>query len=75
MSFFDRFRPYPALKTGIVNLVSGTAFKGVIWRRRGPWLVLRQAELLSDRGNPASGKVDGEVLVALADIDFIQVVG
>ncbi len=75
MSFFDRFRPYPTLKTGIVNLVSGTAFKGVIWRRRGPWLVLRQAELLSDRGNPASGKVDGEVLVALADIDFIQVVG
>lgn len=75
MSFFDRFRPYPTLKTSIVNLVSGTAFKGVIWRRRGPWLVLRQAELLSDRGNPASGKVDGEVLVALADIDFIQVVG
>ena len=75
MSIFDRFRPYPVLRTAIVNLASGTAFRGVIWRRRGPWLVLREAELLSDRGNPASGKVDGEVLVALADIDFIQVVG
>lgn len=75
MSIFDRFWPYPALQTGIVNLASGTAFRGVIWRRRGPWLVLREAELLSDRGAPASGKVDGEVLVKLADVDFVQVVG
>lgn len=75
MSIFDRFRPYPVLRTAIVNLASGTAFRGVIWRRRGPWLVLREAELLSDRGNPARGKVDGEVLVKLADVDFVQVVG
>lgn len=73
-NFFDRFRRYPALRTSIINLRSGTVFRGVVWRRRGPWLVLRSAELLSDRDNPVNKKVDGEVLVQMSDIDFVQVV-
>jgi len=74
MSFFDRFRPYPELHMAIVNLTSGTAFRGVIWRRRGPFLVLRSAELLQDRDTAVNKKVDGEVIVKMADVDFIQVV-
>ena len=67
----DYFRPYPELKTVIVNLKSGTAFRGVAWRRRGPFMILRNAELLTDKAGTRS--VDGEVLVQKTDIDFIQV--
>lgn len=73
MSLFDRFRPYLELKTVIVNLKSGTVFRAVVWGRRGPWLVLRNAELLQDRGNTAKQAVDGEVCVMMTDVDFIQV--
>mgnify|MGYP001306426884 FL=1 len=71
----DLFRPYPVLRRVVVNLKSGTAFSGVVWQRRGEWLVLREAKILSDRGAKADQQVDGEVLVARADIDFIQVAG
>jgi len=73
--FFDRFRPYPELKTAIVNLRSGTSFRGVVWRQAGAWVVVRNAEMIQDRGNAARHVVDGEVVVKLSDIDFIQVVG
>lgn len=67
-------RPYPQLKRGIVNLKSGTVFRGIIYRRVGPFLVLRQVEMLSDRDSTMDPKVtNGEVLVQLADVDFIQV--
>jgi len=72
-SWLDRFRPYPVLRTVIVNLTSGTSFRGVIWRRVGPFVVLRNAEILDDRGTPVRKAVDGEVVVKLADIDFVQV--
>jgi len=73
MSIFDRIRRYPELKAAIINMKSGTVFKAVIWRREGPWMVLRSAEILQDRGNTAKQAVDGEVCVMMADIDFIQV--
>lgn len=72
--FFDRFRPYPELRTVIVNLRSGTSFRGVIWRRTGPFVVVRNTEMLQDRGQAERHTLDGEVIVKLADIDFIQVV-
>lgn len=68
----DRFRPYPELKTGIVNLKSGTAFRGVIWQV-GAYTVLRNVEMLQDRGQSARHVVDGEVIVKSTEIDFIQV--
>jgi small nuclear ribonucleoprotein (snRNP)-like protein len=68
------FRRYPELRTVIVNLRSGTAFKAVVWRHDGPYLVLRNAEMLSDRDTAARKTVDGEVLVKVADVDFLQVV-
>lgn len=68
------FRPYPELKTGIVNLKSGTSFRGVVWKVSGEFAVLRNAEMLQDMGKAARHTVDGEVLVRLSEIDFIQVV-
>jgi small nuclear ribonucleoprotein (snRNP)-like protein len=73
MEFLSRFRRYPELRTVIVNLHSGTSFKGVIWRRTGPFVVIRNAELLQDRDNAARKAVDGEIAVKLSDIDFVQV--
>lgn len=70
-------RPYPVLKRGIVNLKTGTSFRAVVYRQAGAYLVLRNVEILEDRGTQQKGNpaVDGEVLVAHADIDFIQVTG
>lgn len=65
------FRPYPQLKPCIVNLKSGTSFRGVIWRRTGPWVVIKQVHILHGEG---SRPVDGEVLVQMSDIEFVQVI-
>lgn len=69
-----RFRRFPELKACIVNLKSGTVFRAVIWQRRSDFLILRNAEILQDRGERISSKaVDGELLVLLSDLDFLQV--
>lgn len=80
MSLLERvrnwLRPYPELRTVIVNLKnSETVFRGVVWQRRGPFVILRNATLLGDprKSGKDATRVDGEVLVQLADIDFIQV--
>lgn len=54
----------------IVNLSSGQAFQGVLWRKRGPLLTLRNVTLL-ERGG--STRVDGEVVIERNRVDFIQV--
>jgi small nuclear ribonucleoprotein (snRNP)-like protein len=64
-------QPYPELRTVIVNLKTGRAFKAVIWRRSGPFMVLKNATMLNDGTSKA---VDGEVLIQMADIEFIQVI-
>ena len=74
MNIFDRFRPYPELKTVIVNLRSGTSFRAVVMKCAGQFVVLRNVEMLQDRDNTARKAVDGEVIVKLVDIDFMQVV-
>lgn len=55
----------------IVNLKSGSAFAGVLWQQRGPLLVLREATMHKDG---EGRRVDGEVVVRLEDVDFVQVV-
>jgi len=62
---------YPALRAVIVNTKSDRTFRGVLWRRRRGYLVLRNAELLQGRGDPVP--VDGEVVVPAENVDFIQV--
>jgi len=73
MNIFERFRPYPELKTVIVNLKSGTAFRGVAWSINRKHIILRSVELLSDRGRDVNQSIDGETLVFRAEVDFLQV--
>jgi hypothetical protein len=61
-------KSYPELKECIVNLKSGTAFQGLIFKKTGGYYVMRQAVLL-----PEQKPIDGEVLVRICDIDFIQI--
>ena len=68
------FRPYIARKNAIINLKSGKSFKGYIQRVAGAWLVLHHVEELNTRDplTPYTQPVDGELVVAIADVDFIQ---
>lgn len=61
---------FPIRKSVVVNLKSGRAFRGVLWAKRGPLLVLKNATLIE---GGASVPVDGEVVVERTEIDFIQV--
>lgn len=65
--------PYPALRQVIVNTKTERTFRGVLWRRRRGFLVLRNAELLQGRGEVMP--MDGEVVIPAENVDFIQVVG
>lgn len=68
MSLFTR---YPVLRQVIVNTKSEKAFAGVLWARRGGYLVLRNARLLQAGGS--STAIDGEVVIDANNVDFIQV--
>jgi hypothetical protein len=72
VNWLDYFRAYPVRKTGIVNLISGTSFRGVIWQVAGTWLVIRNVEMLRNNGDVTA--VDGEVVVSRDHVDFIQLV-
>lgn len=74
MSLSDLFRPYPVRRSGIVNLKSNSAFTGVIWQVSQGWLVLKNAEMLQDQGRKVQIPMDGEVVLSVKDIDFIQVI-
>jgi small nuclear ribonucleoprotein (snRNP)-like protein len=69
MSLFTR---YPVLRQVIVNTQTDKAFSGVLWARRGGYLVLRNARLLQAGGS--STAIDGEVVIDASNIDFVQVV-
>jgi len=67
------FNRYPVCRQVIVNTKSDRTFRGVLWRRRWGYLVLRNAEMLKTRGEAVV--MDGEVVIAASNVDFIQVVG
>ena len=69
-TLFDR---YPTLRRVIVNTKTDRAFRGVLWRKRRGYLVLRNAEML--RGKGETVPMDGEVVIPAENVDFIQVVG
>lgn len=54
----------------VVNLKTGRALDGVLVRRDGPLLFLKNAVLLEEGSEPAA--VDGEAVVQAVEIDFIQ---
>jgi hypothetical protein len=57
-------------KRVVVNLAD-KAFTGVWWATRGPLLVLRDVELLEAGRQPQ--RVDGEVVIERAKVEFTQV--
>lgn len=59
-------------KEVIVNTTTDKAFKGILYAKRGPLLILRNASLL-DHGQTTA--MDGDVLVERRNVDFVQVVG
>lgn len=54
----------------VVNLASGRSFRAVLWAKRGPLLVLRDATLM-EAGQTVS--VDGEVVVERRTVEWMQV--
>jgi len=69
------FKPqYPICKRIIVNLrgADSPAFRGVLWQKRGGYLVLRNVELLKARGETTP--LDGEVVVFQENVSFLQVI-
>lgn len=63
------WRPLLARRV-VVNLKTGRAISGVLVRRSGDLLFIRDAVALEPGAEPAAA--DGEAVVARADIDFIQ---
>jgi hypothetical protein len=72
MSLFHRH--YLELRAAILNLKTGTSFKGIVYRRVGGFIVLHDAELITDQHNPVRKLLDGEVLVDEKNIDFVQLI-
>lgn len=66
------FSCYPECREVIVNTRSERAFRGVLWRKRPGYLVLRNVLLL--RPNDVPAHIDGEVVIPAGNVDFIQVV-
>jgi small nuclear ribonucleoprotein (snRNP)-like protein len=66
------FERYPTLRRVVVNTKTDRAFRGVLWRRRGGFLVLRNAEMLKPGGETVT--VDGEVVIPAENVDFMQVI-
>lgn len=55
----------------IVNMKSGRSFIGILWRRRGRLLVLRDAAIVDAAGDHHS--LDGEVVVDVGEVEFVQI--
>ena len=53
----------------IVTLTTGRIFEGVVWAKRGPWVVLRDAHLI-EGGRPVP--IDGECVLDVSLIEFTQ---
>ena len=70
---FSLSRPYPTLMQVIVNTKTGKAFRGILWRRRAGYLVLRNAEVLLGRDGVAP--MEGELVIEASNVDFLQVMG
>lgn len=62
---------YPTLRRVVVNTKTDRAFRGVLWRRRRGYLVLRNAEMIKAGGETVP--MDGEVLIETINVDFMQV--
>lgn len=55
----------------IVNTKTDESFRGVLWKIRGPLIVIRNAEIYAQG---QTKPVDGEVVIDRSNVDFIQIV-
>jgi hypothetical protein len=62
-----------ALRKRVVVNLADKAFAGVLWAKRGPLLVLRDATLMQH--GAADTQLDGEVVIERSRVEFIQVAG
>jgi hypothetical protein len=62
-----------ALRKRVVVNLPDKAFAGVLWAKRGPLLVLRDATLMQH--GAADTPLDGEIVVERVRVEFIQVAG
>lgn len=60
-----------AVRKRVVINLADKAFTGILWAKRGPLLVLRDAQLL-EPGREAR-PVDGEVVIERVRVEFTQV--
>ncbi|HOU22673.1 MAG TPA: hypothetical protein PLN42_00310 [Anaerolineae bacterium] len=65
------FERYPELRQVIVTTKTDRSIRGLLWRRRRGYLVLKQAELLRAKAEPVA--MDGDVVIEAANVDFVQV--
>lgn len=56
----------------VVNLLSGRAISGVVVAKSGPLLAVKDARVYEPGSSSGPVPVDGEVVVDLAKVDFIQ---
>ncbi|GAA3384483.1 hypothetical protein [Streptomyces racemochromogenes] len=62
-----------AVRKRIVVNLADKAFAGVLWAKRGPLLILKDAVLMQH--GAADTPMDGEVLIERVKVEFIQVAG
>ncbi|MEV5680973.1 hypothetical protein [Streptomyces sp. NPDC052179] len=60
-----------AVRRRVVVNLADKAFSGVLWKQRGPLLVLRDVQLLE--AGRAPQPVDGEVVIERTRVEFTQV--
>lgn len=58
--------------TVVASLKTGSAFRGVLFDVDGRSLVLRNAEALTGEGDRVPIPVDGELVLARAEVEFLQ---
>lgn len=74
MSFFKK-ASFLVKKEGIVNLKTGTSFRGVILEDDGSYVVMVNAQILQKtEGHLKPILVDGQVVIPKDEIEFVQVV-
>lgn len=56
----------------IVTTKDGAAFSGLLYSEDGKALVLRQAEAIGANEDKTNLPLDGEVIVLLADVAYLQ---
>lgn len=56
----------------VVTLKSGSAFRGVLFEADARSFVLRNVEMLGRPGDGVHIPVDGELMVARSEVEFVQ---